>query len=51
MRERIRDFGDWTSVSLLSTVEQVVETSEEAANTVDDQESANVADTVEEAPS
>jgi HEPN domain-containing protein len=45
------DFGDWTSESLLSTVEEVVETAEEAANTVDDQESANVADTVEEAPS
>jgi hypothetical protein len=45
------DFGDWTSESLLSTVDEVVETSEEAANTIDDQESANVANTVEEAPS
>jgi hypothetical protein len=32
------DFGDWTSESLLSTVEDVVQTAEEAASTVDDED-------------
>ncbi len=44
------DFGDWTSEGLLSTVEDAVQTAEEAAHTVqdEDEEGERAADAPEE---
>jgi hypothetical protein len=44
------DFGDWTSETLLSTVEDIVKTAEEAADTIQDEddEGASAPDVPEE---
>jgi hypothetical protein len=42
------DFGDWTTESLLSTVEDAVKIAEETTSTVQDEEGATVADTSED---
>jgi hypothetical protein len=44
------DFGDWTSESLLSAVEDVVQTAEEAASAAQDEEEAMAPEPSEDSP-